>query len=183
MRNLVSKHPGQKISIVVERDGKRVPLEIVPEPKGDNGEGRIGVMSRPKNVPISVGAAAVLAIEQPPRIVYALVANLGKMILRKIKPELSGPVGIVDEMAKAVERGFADYVGLLGALSAYLAGFNLLPIPALDGGRLLFLSYEAATRKRPNARIEAHIHAVGLIMLLTLVAAVTVFSDIARIGR
>jgi regulator of sigma E protease len=64
-----------------------------------------------------------------------------------------------------------------------LAGFNLLPIPALDGGRLMFLGYEAATRKRPNARIEAHIHAVGLILLLTLVAAVTLFSDVARFGE
>jgi regulator of sigma E protease len=82
-----------------------------------------------------------------------------------------------------VKRGFADYVGLLGALSAYLAGFNLLPIPALDGGRLMFLGYEAATRKRPNARIEAHVHAVGLFLLLTLVAAVTLFSDVARFGE
>mgnify|MGYP007068884586 FL=1 len=47
----------------------------------------------------------------------------------------------------------------------------------------MFLGYEAATRKRPNARIEAHIHAVGLILLLTLVAAVTLFSDVARFGE
>ena len=52
--------------------------------------------------------------------------------------------------------------------------------PALDGGRLLFLSYEAVTRRRPNARIEAHIHALGLLMLLTLIAVVSVFDITAK---
>ncbi len=182
IRTLVSERPGKKTPIVVERDGARMSIHVVPEGSGENGEGRIGVKATIENVPISVGKAALLSIEQPPRIVYELVVGLGQIIARKVKPELAGPVGIVNEMAKAVKRGFADYVGLLGALSAYLAGFNLLPIPALDGGRLLFLGYEAATRKRPNARVEAHVHAVGLFLLLTLVAAVTLFSDFARFG-
>lgn len=182
IRTLVSARPGEKVDIVVLREGDRVPLVVTPEGSGEEGQGRIGVMSTIENVPISVGEAAVLSLERPPRIVYDLVVGLGQMIARKVKPELAGPVGIVNEMAKAAERGFSYYVGLLGALSAYLAGFNLLPIPALDGGRLLFLGYEAATRKRPNARVEAHIHAVGLFLLLTLVAAVTLFSDIGRFG-
>ena len=62
----------------------------------------------------------------------------------------------------------------MGLLSAYLAGFNLLPFPALDGGRLMFLGYEAVTRRRPNARIEAHVHAIGLLMLLALILVVSV---------
>jgi len=182
IRLMVSERPGQKVNIVVERDGKLIPLVVTPEGKGENGEGRIGVKATIENVPISIAEAALLSVKQPPRIVYDLVAGIGQMIARKVKPELSGPVGIVNEMAKAAKKGFSYYVGLLGALSAYLAGFNLLPIPALDGGRLLFLGYEAATRKRPNARVEAHVHAVGLFLLLTLVAAVTFFSDIARIA-
>lgn len=183
IRTLVAGRAGKKTPFVVERQGQRHTLDVTPEPAGEQGEGRIGVRATIEIVPISFGQAAMLSIKQPPRIVYELVVGLGQMIMRKVKPELSGPVGIVSEMAKAVKRGFADYVGLLGALSAYLAGFNLLPIPALDGGRLMFLGYEAATRKRPNARIEAHIHAVGLILLLTLVAAVTLFSDVARFGE
>ena len=64
---------------------------------------------------------------------------------------------------------------LLGILSAYLGGFNLLPFPALDGGRLAFLSYEAITRRRPNAQVEAKVHFLGLVMLLALIAVVSVF--------
>jgi regulator of sigma E protease len=100
------------------------------------------------------------------------------MITGKEKPELSGPVGIVRETAKAVKAGFAQFLFLLGLLSAYLGAFNLLPIPALDGGRLMFLGYEAATRRRPNPRIEAQVHAVGLFMMLALIAVVTIVSDL-----
>ena len=70
---------------------------------------------------------------------------------------------------------------LLGILSAYLGAFNLLPFPALDGGRLAFLGYEAVTRQRPNAQVEAKVHFLGLIMLLTLIAVVTVF-DVLKVG-
>jgi regulator of sigma E protease len=183
IRSLVSERPGKKTTFVVERDGNRLSLDVTPEGNEETGEGRIGVKATIETIPVSIGQAAILSIEMPPRIVYDLVTGLGQIIARKVKPELAGPVGIVNEMAKAVKRGFADYVRLLGALSAYLAGFNLLPIPALDGGRLMFLGYEAATRKRPNARIEAHIHALGLLLLLTLVAAVTLFSDFPRFGE
>jgi regulator of sigma E protease len=62
-------------------------------------------------------------------------------------------------------------------LSAYLGAFNLLPFPALDGGRLLFLGAEAVSRRRPDAKLEAQVHAVGLLMLLTLIAVVT-FADV-----
>ena len=96
------------------------------------------------------------------------------------RPQLTGPVGIVRETKKAAERSWTDYLELLGILSAYLGGFNLVPFPALDGGRLLFLSYVAVTRRRPNARIEAHIHALGLLMLLTLIAVVSVFDITAK---
>ena len=66
---------------------------------------------------------------------------------------------------------------LLGVLSAILAAFNLLPIPALDGGRLLFLGYEAATRKRANPTVEAHLHVIGLVMMLGLMIYVTLAND------
>ena len=58
-------------------------------------------------------------------------------------------------------------------MSAYLGGFNLLPFPALDGARLGFLSYEAVTRRKPDAKVEAQVHFVGLLMLLALLFVVS----------
>jgi regulator of sigma E protease len=56
-----------------------------------------------------------------------------------------------------------------------LGFFNLLPFPALDGGRLMFLAYELITRKRPNERVEAVVHTVGILILLCVLALVTAF--------
>lgn len=180
LRNIISTRAGQKTDVVVERDGKRLTLPVVPA--DEDGQGRIGVQARVVTVPMSVGKAALVSLEEPPKVVASTVVGIGRIIMRQAKPEFAGPLGIVKETAKAVRDGFDKYLTLLAVLSAYLAAFNLLPFPALDGGRLAFLGYEAATRKRPNARIEAGVHTVGLFMLLALVAFVTIFSDLSRPG-
>ena len=183
MRKLISAHPNEEIDVTVQRSGEVSHLRVRPVATGDNGEGRIGVAARPEVIPVTVAEASVLAVERPAQIVYGIVVGLGRMITGKEKPELSGPVGIVRETVKAARSGAAYLLGFLGVLSAYLGAFNLLPIPALDGGRLMFLAYEATTRRRPNARIEAQVHAVGLVMMLALIAVVTVVSDIPGRGH
>ncbi|MFO0568358.1 MAG: M50 family metallopeptidase [Polyangiaceae bacterium] len=165
----------QKMTVVVQRGAEQKTLEVTPEPKAKGGGGQIGVRPISAVPRLGVKDAAIESVIHPAKVVEALVVGLGRMITGREKPEVSGPVGIVREGKRAVEQGLADYLFLLGLLSAYLGGFNLLPFPALDGGRLMFLSYEAVTRRRPNARIEAHVHAVGLLMLLALIAVVSVF--------
>src|SRR3954468_3074824 len=128
-----------------------------------------------------MGEAVSLAIERPAQVVVATGVGIGRLVSGRAKlDELSGPVGIVRETAKAVKAGFSYTLQFLGMLSAYLGAFNLLPIPALDGGRLMFLGYEATTRRRPNPKVEAQVHAVGLVMMLMLILVVTVVSDIPR---
>ncbi|MEZ4220741.1 MAG: M50 family metallopeptidase [Polyangiaceae bacterium] len=163
------------IPIVVIRDGKEQTLMVTPEPKAKNGGGQIGVRPTSLVPALPFKEAAVESVLHPAKVVRALVIGLGRIITGKERPEVTGPVGIVKETSRAAERGPADYLYLLGLLSAYLGGFNLLPFPALDGGRLMFLGYEAVTRRRPNARVEAHVHAVGLLMLLALIAVISVF--------
>ncbi len=183
-RKVILAHPGEEIDVAVEREGAgTVHLKVRPTPTGEHGGGRIGVAARTAMVPVPTGRAAALAVEQPARIVVGLVVGLARMITGQERPELSGPVGIVRETAKAVRRGLPDALGFLGALSAYLGGFNLLPFPALDGGRMMFLGYEAATRRRPNARVEAQVHFVGLAMMLALIVVVTVVSDLPGRGH
>jgi regulator of sigma E protease len=181
LRSLVSAHPNQTIDLTVERDEKVIRLSVTPAVT--NGEARIGVKTRIQLVPIGTGRAAMLAIEKPAEIVASTVVGIGRMIAGKEKPELSGPVGIVRETALAMKDGFAIYLYFIGAISAYLGAFNLLPIPALDGGRLMFLGYEATTRKRANPRIEAQVHAVGLVMMLALIVFVTFVVDIPGHGH
>jgi regulator of sigma E protease len=168
----IKGHPGEPLAVTIERDGQPQTLTVTPGDKGTETEGKISI--GPEARPVrDLGEAVSLSLTEPPRVVYELVAALGRVIMLKEKPELSGPVGIVKETARAAESGAPELLMLLGMLSAYLGGFNLLPVPALDGGRLIFLVFEALARRKADAKVEAGVHAVGLLMMLTLVAAVT----------
>jgi regulator of sigma E protease len=172
LKKSVGAHPGEKIDLEIERKGEKLHLFPVPNGEGDT-KGKILVGPYAETVKVGVAEAAVLSVKEPPKVVFALVKGLSRMILGKEKPELSGPVGIVKETANAAKDGPDSYLKFLGLLSAYLGGFNLLPFPALDGGRLLFLMFEAASRRRADAKVEAKVHAIGLLMFLTLIAFVT----------
>ena len=91
-----------------------------------------------------------------------------------------GPVGITDMIKRTFEVGWIRVLELLMLLNVYLGLFNLLPLPALDGGRLVFLGYEMATRRRANPKVEATVHMVGIMALLLLMVLVT-YKDIARL--
>ena len=172
LKNVVGSKPGEQIDIEIDRDGKVMHFKPTPNAGGEH---KAKIMIGPYTTiqPVTVGQAAVLAVKEPPKVVYGLVKGLARMLSFKEKPELSGPVGIGKEMAAAAKDGAHTYLKLLGALSAYLGGFNLLPFPALDGGRLIFLLFEAASRRRADAKVEAKVHAIGLLMFLTLIAFVT----------
>jgi regulator of sigma E protease len=176
MAKEISQHPEESIPIVVERKGQRESIAVTPKRK-DDGKGMIGVEARGQHQDVSAGEAAKLAVTRPPIVVKNLVVTLGEWISGKLQAKLGGPMMIIKEGAGAAKRSMADWILLLGAISAYLGAFNLIPFPALDGGRLFFLGYELTTRRKPNARIEAHIHIVGLVMLLGLMIYVTIFND------
>jgi regulator of sigma E protease len=182
----IAKHPDDVIPIVVDRAGQRLTFQVTPkriEPlPGRKGpaRGRIGVQIRTHHVTLNARQAAVLAIEEPPRVVKHVVVGLADWAKGDVEGDLSGPVGMVQEAAKVVRGSFIEFVFLLGSLSAYLGAFNLIPFPALDGGRLMFLGYEATTRRRPNAKIEMQIHLVGLFMMIGLTCYVTLFKDLRR---
>ena len=172
---LIRDNSGKALEIGVLRDKQPVTLKVTPRPKQDGKGGIIGVQSMITFAPVSVQAAAVRSVVLPARVVRDLVVGLVRIVTGKEKPQLTGPVGIVKVTSRAAAESWTTYLYFLGVLSAYLGGFNLVPFPALDGGRLMFLSYEAVTRRRPNARIEAQIHAVGVLILLALIAVVSVF--------
>jgi regulator of sigma E protease len=175
MRGLIVTRANRPVKIGVAREGRTPTFQVVPKAEGKTGNGQIGVQSREKLVPMELKKAAVRSVVFPAVVVKEFVVSLAKILTGQQKPEFTGPPGIVREAAKAAQQGWVPYLFLLGVLSAYLAGFNLLPIPALDGGRLMFLSYEAVARRRPNARVEAQVHAVGLVLLLALILVVSVF--------
>ncbi|MEG1287804.1 MAG: RIP metalloprotease RseP [Bacilli bacterium] len=93
---------------------------------------------------------------------------------------LSGPVGIYEVVGETAKAGFASLVYLLAYISLNVGFMNLLPIPAFDGGRLLFLIIEKVKGSPVNPKIENIIHSIGLFLLLGLMVVIT-YNDIVRI--
>ena len=180
LRKGVSAHPGEPVDVTLEREGQILHKSVTPAPKGDKDEGLIHVRMPMRTEPVGVVAAAKISVIAPPLFVYENLRAIGRVLSGKEKLQVSGPVGIVKETAKQAKLGPGMYLYFLGMLSAYLGAFNLLPVPALDGGRLLFLGAEAVSRRKLDAKVEARVHAIGLLMLLTLIAFVTYADVIAK---
>ena len=94
--------------------------------------------------------------------------------------DLSGPVGIYQLTSEAAKGGFASLLNFIGFLSVNVGFMNLLPIPALDGGRLVFVAYEAITKKKPNQKVETVLITVTMLLLFGLIIFVS-FNDILRL--
>lgn len=180
MRKVVSSHPNQELDVEVRRDQVPEPLHIKVTPQTDS-KGSVLIQIRPRMKRVNVGAkeAALLALKAPPLIVYEQMRGLARVITRAERPEFTGPLGMTKGVAAEMEKGPGDGLKALGLISALLGAFNLLPIPALDGGRLIFLLFEALSRRRADTKVEATVHAIGLLMFLSLLAFVT-YSEIRR---
>ncbi len=172
---IAASPPEQPLAFTVLREGKELTLQVTPRRRAADGKAEVGVGMLAKRRPLPAAEAAQRAIVQPAVVVKVILESLGRMLSGREKPQLSGPPAIFMAVSGAAEDGAASFFYFLGILSANLAVVNLLPFPALDGGRLCFLIYEAVTRRRPNATIEAYVHAIGFLMLISLIAVVSFF--------
>lgn len=113
-----------------------------------------------------------------------ILTALGQMMYRLIQgnipKDVAGPVGIYEISKQASQQGFLASLQFAGILSINLAILNLLPLPALDGGRLFFILIELLTRKRVKARVEQAIHLAGMAFLIGLMILITV-ADVRRL--
>jgi regulator of sigma E protease len=111
-----------------------------------------------------------------------IVVTLKRVITGRdsLTETLGGPVMIAKVTSEAASAGSIPYWRLIAALSITLAIMNILPIPALDGGQLLFLLYEAVTRRRPSVRVRLVAQQVGMILLIGFMAFL-IFNDILRL--
>lgn len=170
-------------------------VSLTPRKEPPLGQGPLGVS-------LNEVALANLEYKTPVQRIFAgpthsvnIVAYSGKILgrligesikLKKIEPvsqTVSGPVGItalVNDILTQTKNPLLPYLNFIAVLSLNLAVMNVLPIPALDGGRLFFLLIEGVTKRKVNARLEKYIHTAGMALLLALMILIT-FSDIRKI--
>lgn len=160
--------------------------------RSENREGALGVVIAPKTEMVRYalwqmplrGAWFGLgaAYNWGSNIVRGLGTLVAQLLCGTVPADVGGPVEIAYLVSEVSRAGLVPLVNLVAILSINLAVINLLPIPALDGGRLLFISVESVIGKRVSARAERISHAVGMALLLALMLAITVQDVLRRVG-
>lgn len=181
----VSQSGGVPLLLTVERDGQS--RDVLLHPQQDKEPGgkrtwRIGVRYAQHYTVVRIGVldAAQDALEYPVDQTRAIGKALYGIVFGSEKADPGGPIRMVEEFYHAFSAGAVYGIRLVMMLSVYLGLFNLLPIPALDGGRLVFLVYEMVTRRRANPKIETMVHMAG-IMALGVVMLVVLYIDLRRV--
>jgi regulator of sigma E protease len=173
----VQHRPGTPVSLSVERNGAQRVVQIVPELKQDAATnrdvGRIGASL----------ATLQLGVKRTWDISIYSLRMFGRMITGEASlKNLSGPVTIADYAGKSARLGLSAFLSFLALVSISLGVLNLLPIPVLDGGHLLYYLVEAATGKAVSDRWQLVLQRAGLVCIVAL-SMIALFNDLARLIR
>lgn len=182
----INENKGKEISFDVNRGKETINIKLTPRVNPPASEGAMGValvktgiVSYPWYQAIWLGVkSAFIAVWEIIRGFIGLVKNL--LVAGEIPKEVSGPVGIAVLTKQAANLGFVYLLQLVALISLNLAVLNLIPFPALDGGRLLFLGIEKIKGSKVNPKIENTIHGIGLTLLLLLAVLIT-YRDILKL--
>ncbi len=176
LQEAVAERLGQTVRLEVVRGGQTVVVELVPRAEPPEGQGPIGILTGSPRLQTTWRESIVYGAQSIAFQVNELIHLPSRLLRQEIAPDqarLSGLKGMYDMLAwageidRSAERPFLT-LNLVGVISLGLALANLLPIPALDGGRLLFVLFEAVARRRISPRYEGLAHAIGFALLLAL---------------
>jgi len=178
---------GQEVKLVVLRGGREIPVSLTPRQNPPEGQGAMGIAIDQNIIyqkypfPLSILYATKQAAQDSILVVKGFVDVIKTIVTSFTIPEgVAGPVGMAQLTGEFVQIGPNAVLALVYMLSLSLAVLNILPIPALDGGRLLFIVIELVTRRKVNPKYEAYAHLVGIILLLTFLAFISI-KDVGRI--
>lgn len=179
-------YAGEIITLTVARDSGQVNYALIPRKDPPEGQGSLGVLITNYEIKkYSIVEAPVLGLVESAKITGIIARELGKLFVTLItfnKPEadIAGPVGIAQLTGQAAQQGLQSLLQLIGLLSLNLAVINILPFPALDGGRLAFVLYEWGTGRKINPKIEQRLNFIGFAFLIGVLILVTI-NDIIKL--
>jgi regulator of sigma E protease len=188
----VRSHPGISLRLEIERAGSSLALDVIPDATNEAGKqtGKIGaapfVDQREFDALLTeVSYKPVAALSQAVRKTWETAAvslkMMGKMVFGEISiKNLSGPITIADYAGQSAQMGMTAYLGFLALISISLGVLNLLPIPLLDGGHLLYYTVELVKGSPVSEKAWEAGQNVGIALLVTLMAF-ALYNDISRL--
>ncbi len=168
------------VDMTVRRDGKKVLLENVVFTK-ENGTLVIDfkVVGQQRGLINTLG----YSLGKTASIGRLIWISIGQLVTGQAAiSDLSGPIGTAQAVGEATKAGLSTVMNLFAFITVNVGIFNILPIPALDGGRLVFLLFEAVTRRRIKPEYEAYVHFAGFVLVILLVVFVS-YQDIVNLIR
>ena len=180
---------GTEVTLMLARSGEAVETKLTPRVQVEEDEGAIGVAITDYETyfPSIWQRPFVGAYYGVKEAIFwggAVVLGFGSLIVNMLKGiapvGITGPVGVYALTTQAARYGYLSLINFVGILSVNLAILNIMPFPALDGGRLVFIVFEKVFKKKVSPKIEGYIHMTGMAILLLLIVAVT-YSDIKNL--
>ncbi|RDY72125.1 RIP metalloprotease RseP [Halobacillus trueperi] len=177
---IIRAHPDEEVTLTINREGATQQLNITPAAV-ESRETTIGQVGVARAFEESIAKKLTFGFTQTYEWSALILTNLGKLVTGQFSLDmLSGPVGIYDATDQVVRTGFTNFVMWTSILSINLGIVNLLPLPALDGGRLLFVGLEGLRGKPIDPQKEGIVHFIGFALLMLLMLVVT-WNDIQRL--
>ncbi|ULL17302.1 RIP metalloprotease RseP [Paenibacillus sp. H1-7] len=178
LTSLIKQSVNKPMVWIIERNKEQIRKEVTP---ADINGGQVGVTLMAETRKASFGEAISNGWSSMTSATVSILDSFGKLATLQFKmDDLGGPVRIVEFTSEQASAGWAQYTFWAALMSLYLGLFNLLPFPALDGSRLVFLGFEALRGKPVDPGRESIVHFVGFAMLMLLMIAVT-YNDILRL--
>ena len=172
----INANPGNQITLHVQRAKNELIIPVVP--KEEDGRGLIGIA--PVYKKYQFFSSIKLGFTYTWFVTKLIFQGLYQMITGAIPADVAGPIGIIAVVAEATRSGLSNLFYLAAIISINLGIINLLPIPALDGSRIIFLALEGIRGKPIDPQKEGFIHFIGFTVLIVLMILIA-FQDIMRL--
>ncbi|MBZ1348323.1 MAG: site-2 protease family protein [Candidatus Nealsonbacteria bacterium] len=190
VQDFTRAHQGQEIILTIQRGEEFFDVSLIPRISPPEGEGAMGVaLVRTAEKSFPWWQASIKGAETTINLTYTIIVIAGQVLRdlvqgQALAPEvqLAGPVGIFSLIGDKVQLGIVYFLKFIAIIAIHLAIINLLPIPALDGGKLIFLGIEGVRGKPIPQKIEQGITAVSFFLLIGLMLYITIFIDIPRLA-